>query len=317
MEKEYILAVETGGTKIQLALGDAQGRIVMQLRRGVRPELGGQDILEQVLAALPELNAAAAVRGGSIRKIGVGFGGPVDYPTGTVLGSMQVEGWRGFPLRQYLEEKTGLPVAVYNDTDAAAWGEYCLGAGRGQRTFFYTNVGSGIGGGLILDGELYLGQGSGAMEFGQTYAPVPWREGKPRRLEEVCSGWSIQKRLQTEVLPADSLLWKLCCGKQERITGVEFHEAINRGDAYSLEALDEVATVFSAALANVINLIGPGVIAVGGGISLIGPPLLERLQRYTAQYVYRYGNIHCEIRQAQMGEAVVPVGVLLLTGRIK
>ena len=132
---DLFLAVETGGTKLQFVLGDAQGCIVQRSRLSVARERGFQGILEAVTAQVPLFSAAAAQNGARIAHIGVGFGGPVDARSGCVLGSMQISGWSDFPLKTYLEEKTGLPVRVYNDTDAATWGEYRLGAGRGTRNF--------------------------------------------------------------------------------------------------------------------------------------------------------------------------------------
>ena len=151
---DLFLAVETGGTKLQFVLGDAQGCIVQRSRLSVARERGFQGILEAVTAQVPLFSAAAAQNGARIAHIGVGFGGPVDARSGCVLGSMQISGWSDFPLKTYLEEKTGLPVRVYNDTDAATWGEYRLGAGRGTRNFFYTNIGSGVGGVALLSGPL-------------------------------------------------------------------------------------------------------------------------------------------------------------------
>lgn len=315
MGKELILAVETGGTKLQLILGDSEGQILWKDKIQISPDLGNKGILSSISESFPRVVDKAEKYGGRIGKIGVGFGGPVDYQNGNAMGSMQIDGWKNFPIKKYLEKETGASVFVYNDSDAAAWGEFCLGTGQGCHTFFYTNIGSGIGGGLILNNTLFIGQGCGSMEFGQTFVPISWKDDNPRSLEEVCSGWAIQRYLQATDIPGNSVLWELCGGHQDQITGLEFHEAINRNDTFSFQVLDRIANIFSLGLANVVNLLGPEVIAVGGGISLIGQPLIERLRYYTDRYIYKNGNVKCRIELSQLGELIVPIGVLLLTGK--
>lgn len=116
--------------------------------------------------------------------------------------SAQIDGWGNFPVADYFKEKTGLSAYLFNDSNAAAWGEYCRGAGRGSQIFFYTNIGSGIGGGIILNGKLFDGQGYGAAEFGQSYLYDPWYKGDSRypvnHIERICSGWSIEQRLRSD-----------------------------------------------------------------------------------------------------------------------
>ena len=230
---DLFLAVETGGTKLQFVLGDAQGCIVQRSRLSVARERGFQGILEAVTAQVPLFSAAAAQNGARIAHIGVGFGGPVDARSGCVLGSMQISGWSDFPLKTYLEEKTGLPVRVYNDTDAATWGEYRLGAGRGTRNFFYTNIGSGVGGGAVLNGQLYLAQGRGSMEFGQSY--TVGAADTAERVEALCSGWAVEHCLRQAKIPPASVL---SAKQQEILTCQDWAEAIRSEDAYACALLD-------------------------------------------------------------------------------
>ena len=245
---DLFLAVETGGTKLQFVLGDAQGCIVQRSRLSVARERGFQGILEAVTAQVPLFSAAAAQNGARIAHIGVGFGGPVDARSGCVLGSMQISGWSDFPLKTYLEEKTGLPVRVYNDTDAATWGEYRLGAGRGTRNFFYTNIGSGVGGGAVLNGQLYLAQGRGSMEFGQSY--TVGAADTAERVEALCSGWAVEHCLRQAKIPPASVL---SAKQQEILTCQDWAEAIRSEDAYACALLDRHAYRFSVGLSNAVS----------------------------------------------------------------
>lgn len=304
---DLFLAVETGGTKLQFVLGDAQGCIVQRSRLSVARERGFQGILEAVTAQVPLFSAAAAQNGARIARIGVGFGGPVDARSGCVLGSMQISGWSDFPLQSYLEEKTGLPVRVYNDTDAATWGEYRLGAGRGTRNFFYTNIGSGVGGGAVLNGRLYLAQGRGSMEFGQSY--TVGAADTAERVEALCSGWAVEHCLRQAKIPPASVL---SAKQQETLTCRDWAEAIRSGDAYACALLDRHAYRFSVGLANVIALLDPEVLAIGGGVALLGEPLLSRLRTQTERLIYGIYRGSYRIETAELQEDAVPLGVLRL-----
>ena len=152
--------------------------------------------------------------------MGVGFGGPVETATGTVLVSHQVSGWDGCRSGRG-SRRFGLPTVVANDSNAAGWAEYCLGAGRGTRHFCYMNIGSGIGGALVMDGKLHDGQGFGAAEIGHCYVP-DWTVREPGaadELERLCSGWSIERRFRAAASTAPNpVLARLCGGDRERIT---------------------------------------------------------------------------------------------------
>ena len=160
-----IVGLESGGTKLQAALGRPDGEI-LACRRGTVPAGTAAAILEWFEREVPEVLKEAPSHGGEVKRIGVGFGGPVDSVTGTALTSHQVEGWSGFALKPWFEERFGIETRVFNDSNAAGWAEYCLGAGRGTRHFMYSNIGSGIGGALIIDGRLHDGQGRGAGRRG-------------------------------------------------------------------------------------------------------------------------------------------------------
>lgn len=312
--KEYILAVETGGTKLQLALGTADGEILFTHRTRIYPENGCQGILGDVVNALPMMEQEAKKRGGTIARIGIGFGGPVDTAKGMVIASIQVKGWEGFDVNRFFLERSGIPAYIFNDSNAAAWGEYCRGVGQGTKNFFYTNMGSGVGGGAVINGKLYDGQGFGAAELGHTYIS-DYGNGvaEPVKVEHICSGWGIEKHLRSAEIPKESLLWKLCDGNQSTLTSRMLGDAVKDGDAYAGQFLDHVAQVFGIALANVISLFSPECIAIGGGVSLIGDPLIERLRKFTEPYVFvsDIGKYHIE--KSHLDETIVLVGTLLLT----
>jgi glucokinase len=310
-----IIGVEIGGTKLQLAIGTTQGEILAVEQGRVTVESGAQGILAWLQQNMPALMQRAGELGYRPAAIGCGFGGPIDTPNGRVLRSIQIRGWDGFSLRQWFQDEFRLPAVMANDTNAAAWGEYCRGTGRGTRHFFYTNIGSGIGGGIILEGQLYDGQGYGAGEFGQTYvpdwtSPVP---GAEERLENLCSGWAIEKRLRTASdIPRSSLLLVLCAGDQSRIDCRLLHRAALAGDEYALSEVRQVGRIVGLALTNVLSLINPERIAIGGGVSNMGELLLEPIRQSAREHEFISSASHYEILPCELKESIVLVGAILL-----
>jgi len=313
-----VLAVEIGGTKLQAAPGTPGGDLFDVRRLSVEPGWTATDILEWVVETLTRLRNEVEAAGDSAGAVGVGFGGPVESLTGRILTSHQVEGWTGFPLKAYLEEKTGLPVRVENDANTAGWGEYVRGAGRGSRTMVYMNIGSGIGGALICDGRLYNGQGIGAAEVGHTRVPVLDRgEGEPAfdTLEHLSSGWAIEQRARFSwTADRGGPLAELTGRDPGKITTPLLAEAARRGDEYALAEIDRAARTLGIAVANVITLFCPERYVIGGGVALMGDVLFEPLRRYADDYVIECFRGRYEIVPAGLEQDVVLVGALLLAG---
>ena len=178
-----LLGIEIGGSKLQLVTGTADGRIADRQRLTVDRARGGAGIRDQIRETFTLLQPRF-----QWRAVGVGFGGPVDWRTGRICCSHHLAGWNEFALGDWLRELTGLPVAVDNDTNVAAYAEARLGAGVGADPVFYTNSGSGVGGGLIADGRIYHGAKPGEAEFGHLRLD---RRGVI--VESRCSGWAVAR----------------------------------------------------------------------------------------------------------------------------
>ena len=180
------IGIEIGGTKQQIVVGDAEGRIIDRCRFTVDPAGGGPVIRDRMAEELPPILAEHHPE-----RIGVGFGGPVDITAGTVAVSHQIEGWSGFPLRDWLHELTELPVVIENDANTAALGEALRGAGRGFNPAFYMNMGSGVGGGLVIEGKIYHGDKPGEVEVGHLRL-----DPDGTTVEDRCSGWAVDRTIR-------------------------------------------------------------------------------------------------------------------------
>src|SRR5579871_1891901 len=151
------LGIEIGGTKLQLGVGPDDGKLRGLWRGSVDVAAGPEGIRRQIVAAVPELLVQSGIARGELKGVGIGFGGPVDDATQTIIKSHQIAGWDDFPLADWIYDFVGLPAALGNDADVAGLAEALHGAGKGLTPIFYITIGSGIGGGFIINGEIYRG----------------------------------------------------------------------------------------------------------------------------------------------------------------
>jgi len=222
-------------------------------------------------------------------------------------------------LRDRFESSLRVPVSVYNDANAAGWGEYVCGTGAKTQTFCYMNVGSGIGGALVLGGALHDGQGLGAFEIGHTRYPEPTTQSEtlPPILETHCSGWSIERDARQSIdLTGDTPLARHTGGDPERLTCQVLGEAAREGDTEAFEVLDGAARRLGLAIANTVTLLSPEVFAIGGGVSLLGDVLFDPLRAYVKAYAFAPYRESVRVVPAALGEDVVLAGALLLAPEV-
>jgi glucokinase len=290
------VGVEIGGTKLQVGVGRGDGTIVQLWRGTVNRAAGADGICRQVAAAVPRVLADARLEKGDIRGVGIGFGGPVEDATRGVLKSHQVGGWDGFPLADWAEKTLGWPCAIGNDADVAGLGEALFGAGQGLSPIFYITIGSGIGGGLIIDRKIYRGAGKGAAEVG--HLKMVQAEG-PIKLESLCSGWGL------EVAAAQRFGANTSCAN--------LADRAAAGDREVSRFLDERWTILAEAICHVIALLCPKRIIIGGGVSFMGDDLFFKpLRQKVSERVFPPFADCYEIVPAALGEEVVVHGALAL-----
>jgi len=297
------VGIEIGGTKLQAGIGLRDGKLIALVRRTVDPSQGGAGIREQIPSLVEEAIGKAGASPKDLAGVGIGFGGPVDSKRGRILLSHQIEGWADFPLRDWLQKKVEVPVVLQNDAKTAALAEATLGAGQGRKRIFYITVGSGVGGGLVVDGVPDVGQGLGAGEIGHTWVTDP-ESGKPEKLEHVASGWSIGKRGSRRM------------GRE--LSGAEVGALAKKGDPIAKRVIEESAEALAAGIGNVIALLHPERFIVGGGVSLMGEdwwvPLLNAL---ISRFAFQPFAQSYDVVPSALGEEVVVVGAVLLGLSVK
>lgn len=300
------LGIEIGGTKLQAALGRGDGRLERLVRVAARPEQGRAGICEQSADLVRRLLCEAGVAAQDLDGCGIGFGGPVDSLAGRTILSNQVAGWENFPLVEWLRSELDIAACLGNDSDLAGLAEARHGAGRGRTGVVYMNIGSGIGGAIVIANQLYRGQGVGAAEIGQLRI-LPGAPGQPwRTLESLCSGWSLAAQAhQAATAHPQSLLATLARQRPEN-AGVEvLAEAVRQGDPVAADIWNRAVERLGVAIANVITLLHPACFVLGGGVAQVGDLLLEPLRAEVARQVFAPFADSYEIVPAELGEEVV------------
>lgn len=305
---EPILAIDIGGTKSLVALGDASGALLEDPRR-LDNVYGGRaaEYWPALLREVDSLLEAHPEERARLRRAGVGFGGPIDRDGR--FHSLHVGGWDRIDLIGDLRRRYGLTARVGNDANVAALGEYRYGAGRGSRTLVYLTVSTGIGGGVVEEGRLLQGERGLAGELGH----LPLRpDGPPCScggrgcLEALASGTAIGRRMR-EALAEQ--------GREglERYPGAkEVFEAAAAGDPLARRVLDECLEDLARGLAAVFNVFDPCVMVLGGGVPLAGDALFDPLRRLMLPYVMEFRRGDLDLRPAALGEHSVLLGAVAL-----
>jgi len=316
---ELYLGIEIGGTKIQLGVGTGSGTPLVALERCDVDRGAGAD---GIRGQISQIGKSLIVRHG-IQRIAIGFGGPVDAARGRVIKSHQIDGWDGFPICEWCRRTLGLPTVLENDSNLAGLGEARFGAGRDARVVFYSNVGSGIGGALVIDGDLYLGgTGRAVAEIGHL-RPGTQAVDPDQTVESVASGWGLAARAQARVSqiesingeePAGSLA--LTGGDPSQLTGELVSQAAVAGNAVAVELLNDAVRTYGWALAQVVTLIAPNVLVIGGGVAQTGESLFfAPLRQAVDRYVMPALRGTYELRPAALGDEVVVHGALTLAAK--
>jgi glucokinase len=281
-----VVGIDIGGSKIATSVGDRSGNVISRTRRPTEPSGRPQDDVARIVSDVRELLARADHVLSDVAAVGVSAPGPLDPAGRSVLGPPNLPGWESVPLADLLEDALGVTVRLENDANAAALAEWRFGAGRGFQHVVYLTMSTGVGAGLILDGQLYRGQGGAAGEIG--HARVDWDPAAERCacgnrgcLEAYVGGaaWTRQLRSRT---PASSQVAQLAAGP-ENVTPEHVVAAARSGDSFALAEMERFNGFLARAIVNLGFSLAPelvilGTIARAAGETLCLQPLRERVR---------------------------------------
>lgn len=303
-----ILGIDIGGTKSIVGVADESGNLLAH-KRILTPNALGPDI--NIGMILPAAYEVIQESGKRVSAIGIGCGGPLDRKTGVLHKVPNLPGWEGICLTEVFSDEFDLPAFLDNDATAAAMGEAAFGAGRGVDHFAYLTISTGIGGGIIIDGKPYRGVGDNAGEFG--HAKIlpdgpPCNCGDHGCLESLASGTSIA-RIAREGLSANpgSALneW---ASSRDGVTAESVARAAAEGDDYASRVWSEAMYHLGLGVANVVNVLNPRMVILGGGVTRAGDMLFDPVRRVVSERAMKPLAADVEVVPAANGDLVGLMG---------
>lgn len=299
-----VLAVDIGGTRFRVALVDAEGRRLLVSEGKTEPSGGRDWMLNAIRDRSKDLMAKANC---DVRACGISFGGPVDFKQQRVS-SMYVPGWAGFELARWVKDNLNYDCRVDNDANAGALGEFRYGAGRGTESMVYVTISTGVGGGVVFGGKVLRGKDSLAGELG--HIPVSDSGavcscGGRGCLEAICSGTAIGLRGRELAREKPELLAKairFSSGDPEQITAEAIFRAAGEGETGALIVVQETARALARGLLDVIRILNPDRIVLGGGVALAGEVLLGPMRESLKELSVPKLRHSTEVRLAELGK---------------
>lgn len=314
---QYTIGIDIGGTNIKSGLLDAQQRILSARTIETLSEAGFEACLVRILALIDELISAAGLSKPQIGCIGVGVPGPLSHARGVVLNAPNLKGWVNIPLRDRLQEGAGLRCVIENDANCAAFGEFRMGAGVGTRDMVMLTLGTGIGGGIVLGGQLVRGHFDSAGEIGHTIVDPDGRAcpcGQRGCLERYASANAVAERFAEAVLAdpkADSPLAQ-AVRRGVAVDSADVLAARNGGDALAARIWGEMTQFLGIACVNLQHILNPELIVLGGGLVNAGADLLEPVRQQFGRFQWRMCPDFPRIELATRGEQAAVFGAAAL-----
>lgn len=310
--------IDLGGTKILAAVVNGDHRVLGQARRATPTAGGPVDVAAAMAGTLREALAAAQVPGARLAGIGVGSPGVVDDAKGTVAHAGNLPGWtRPYPLAANLSKAFGVPVRLGNDVGVAMEAEATLGAGRGHRSVLGLWWGTGIGGGLVLDGKRWVGQGA-AGEIGHMVVEMDGARcpcGRRGCLEAYAGRRAMERKAREEVADGDKsrLFEWMKENESDRLTSRVWAKGLRKGDKLTKRLISRAEAAIAACVASVINLLDVDVVVVGGGMGVrMGAPFAKRLLAAMRPHLFVPESPPL-VRIAALGEASGAIGAARLS----
>ena len=306
-----VLAVDLGGTKIATAIV-SKGKIITGAHQFTKAHEGPESVINRILSMIGSLLELKELDLSKVGGISIAAAGAIDSNKGVVTFSPNLPGWRNVPLKDIVEEKYGINTYVLNDASAAALGEHQFGAGRRVDNLILLTLGTGIGGGIIINGELYLGPSGAAGEIGHMSIDVNGQEDKCGNigcLELIASGTAVAKEAIRRVKQGEkSSLADIVSGNIENITTEMVATAAKNGDSLAIEVISRMANYLGIGLVNLVNIFNPEMIVIGGGMANMGDILFEPVRRIVKERAFQLAVGLVQIVQAELGNNAGMIG---------
>ena len=308
----YKLGIDLGGTNIVAGVVDENYKIIATAKRKTNCPRPAEEIVADMAAAALEAVENAGLNLQDIEAAGVGSPGSIDPESGMVCTSNNLD-FTMVPLAQMLKDKTGIDFYLENDANAAAYGEFIAGAGKGAKNFIMITLGTGVGGGIIINGKIYSGSDFAGGELGHTVIVADGEGctcGRKGCWEAYASATALIRQTKRKMAECkDSKMWELVNGDINAVSGRTAFDAMRQGDKAGAEVADQYIKYISIGIANNINIFRPEILAIGGGISKEGDNLLVPLREKLKGNIFAYNSkMQTEVVAAKLGNDAGIIG---------
>jgi glucokinase len=300
-----VLALDVGGTKLAAGVLSPDGTLHGLLIEPTPLSEGPDACLKRLILLGERAVAAAGLRPPLVGAVGISCGGPLDTATGVLLSPVHLPGWANIPIADIMAAAFGAPAVLENDATAGAWGEYRFGAGRGAGSMAYVTISTGIGGGVVLEGRLHHGAAGNGGEFGHQVVRQGGRKCKCGRtgcLEAYASGTAIAETATAAVASGRSST----LSSLNVITAADVAAAAGT-DRLATELWDEAMEMLGEGVTNLVNILEPDVVVLGGGLTRSGK-VVEAVRAAVSSKAMPPAAVACHITLAQLGQASCVIG---------
>jgi glucokinase len=306
------LGIDLGGTNIQAGLLDGHDKLIVTDRLKTKADGGEDQVVSRIVKLIHTVIDKAGVKLDDVAGLGIGAPGAVNHKKGVVINAVNLR-WTDFPLGKLLEKELGIPVAVDNDVNVGTWGEYMAGAGKGYDDLMGIFIGTGIGGGFVLGGELYHGALMTAGEIGHTVINADSGLGR-RTVENLASRTSIVNQLKQLILSNHpSVIGELTKGDLDKVRSKILAQAFEQEDELTLEVIGHAAHYIAVTIANAVTLLSLPCVVVGGGLTeALQKDWIELIRDVFEEYVFPPELSKCKIVVSQLGDDAGIIGAALL-----
>lgn len=311
----YYIGIDVGGTSLAAGLVNEKYQIIYRKSVPTDRSVDAEQLVDMLAALASELISGAGVRKEEIKSIGLGVPGTANLQTGQIEYANNLPFCQG-DLRKSLKEKTGLEVYFDNDANAAAWGEYLMCEDKTD-SFVMVTLGTGIGCGIVLNGKLFRGANYAAGEIGHMTVKRNGRSctcGRRGCLELYASAQALVEQAKKKMRKKEeSILWKLCDNNVEEMDGRKFFEAVRMEDKCACKVLKWFTKYLGEGVLDVINMLQPEVVCIGGGISKAADLFLPQVEKYVAENVYSKDSArNTQLLAAKLGNDAGIIGAAML-----
>lgn len=307
--------IDIGATNIKFGLVSPDGKIIYKDRKPAMVDKGTEPLLHLITNIAENLLFMAADEGYEIDYLGVGSPGAVDVKTGEVIGPCpNIEGWQGTPLGQVLSERLNMPVKVDNDANTMALAESRFGAAVGFDSVICVTLGTGVGGGIIINGKLFRGANGSAGEIGYLFIDSGMAiGGNDGSLESQCNSKALLNRVRQRMNDGLTPVFeKLLKGDIKTLTVKRLFQAAKTGDQIAIDAIRETAEFLGLGLAGAVNLLNPEIVIIGGGIADGGLNFIELVATEIKKHAFESATRTLKISKASLGNAAGFIGASIL-----